>query len=783
MGKRLKKQKSKVRELSKALSVLMAASPVLLQTDAFAQATTSDPIADMYLSLNDKGIVEDLASRFQYTGNFNISSSNPNVANYQYQNGVLEIIPYNQGFATFTVTTSDNAKSDTFRVGIIDPGTDSRVDIGDLVKFASANRPFLTMNSDYEQMISQPIKPTGLVSHPPVGDGHSPLPIQDKIGELTNAQIFVTNDNYKQFKAGNLIKTLVLDDYFQDADLPITYAVQGTSSFVDYTITSDALGHKLLTYKAKAIGSSTLNLTVTDSVGVSTSMTLDVAVVDNRVNQAPTVSSVTYNVYWPGPNSAVTIPLVAGTAPLFTDPDGDLLTFELLPSTGYSNGVYASTNDYNTVNASVYFYGTPTAPVSFTVRGTDPGGLSKTITFNIPYGSAPDNPPPMVTSETYIIPVNKGATSFPQISLKDIFMDTEPLTYSVKTLPSTSTVIPSFSENGTWNTKLVFAGTAYSTFEFELEAADSVGQKVSKRFLFEVTNPAPSTTEGTYTVQGVKEGDTTFPEIKLTDFFVDTEPLTYSIQSVPSTTTVYPDVSYNHTWDAKLTFSGTAYNTFGFSVEAMDSDNQPATKSFIFNVNKRPTVTSDTYTVVVNEGATELPVISLTDFFTDTEPLKYSYSVLSSTNMLINFPGNETWDAKLAFSGTPSNSFDFEVHGVDSAGQMATKTFQLKVNKAPQAYTGGPWAASTNYGTTINETLPLRSNTGLFVDDSEDVLYFTVDQADSNGLHAEILNNGTNEAQIKITGTFTTYTEFTITATDSGGLTATKKITYSLLTT
>ncbi len=165
-------------------------------------------------------------------------------------------------------------------------------------------------------------------------------------------------------------ETVNVASYFTDPNgQALTYEAESS----DAGVATVSVSGSTMTVTAVAIGPATLTVTATDPYGLTASLTGRVEVIE-RVNQAPEsrggIRDITRSAGWSG-----TLELEDDT-PLFTDPDGDELTYSA-ESSDPSVATVSVTGSL--VSVATVAVGTATG----TVTATDPGGLSASVSFSV----------------------------------------------------------------------------------------------------------------------------------------------------------------------------------------------------------------------------------------------------------------------------------------------------------------------------------------------------------------------------------------------------------------
>ncbi|MBY0010855.1 hypothetical protein [Paenibacillus typhae] len=122
-------------------------------------------------------------------------------------------------------------------------------------------------------------------------------------------------------------------------------------------------------------------------------------------NQSPEALSQPLVIF--DPNQQKFVQTYSDLSHLFTDPDGDYLSYSIVEAPGFNSGLTLSLN-----GGMLTIGGTPTLPTAFTVRATDPGGLYADLRSTLNFV-----PEPLSHAVTY---ANGNLT---QIHLGDYFTD------------------------------------------------------------------------------------------------------------------------------------------------------------------------------------------------------------------------------------------------------------------------------------------------------------------------------------------------------------------------
>ena len=231
----------------------------------------------------------------------------------------------------------------------------------------------------------------------------------------------------------------------------------------DASVADASVAGSVVTVSLVSAGTATITVTATDPGGLSAS--LEAAVTVTQANRAPvaTVSAIP-------PQSGETGQTVqVDVSPLFSDPDGDALTYA------------AATSDASVADASVAgsvatlsLVGAGTATI--TVTATDPGGLSASLEAAVTVTQA--NRAPTATGDPPGSLSLPAGQSVPPIDVSAFFSDPDgdQLTYTAES--SNPSVVTATIEGSVLTLSLLAEGTATVT----IVATDAGGLSLSRSF-------------------------------------------------------------------------------------------------------------------------------------------------------------------------------------------------------------------------------------------------------------------------------------------------------------
>ncbi|MDE2847234.1 MAG: Ig-like domain-containing protein [Gemmatimonadota bacterium] len=483
-------------------------------------------------------------------------------------------------------------------------------------------------------------------------------------------------------------------------------------------------------------------------------------------NQAPqTVDYIDVGTLYVGGSSAT-----VNASSYFSDPNGDTLTYSV---NNPSPSIATVSITGSTVTIAPVAVGNTSKIV---VTAEDPGGLTATQDFNV---TVENTPPPnrAPTSVGYISDVTLqvgGSSATRSVSGKFSDPDGDTLTYSVND-PDTSTVTVSIS-GSTVTIAPVAAGT---TGKIVVTATDPGGLTATQDFNATVENPPPSqpnrapTAVGSIsdvTLQVGGSSATRSVSGKFSD--PDGDTLTYSVND-PDTSTVTVSIS-----GSTVTIAPVAAGTTGkIVVTAKDPGGLTATQDFTATVenpppppsqpNRAPTAAGSIGDRTLTVGGNS-STVNVSSYFSDPDDDTLTYSVNSPTPTIarVRISGS-TMTMTPVSAGTTAKVI---VTAEDPGGLSATQDFNIKVN-GPPVVSGSIAHRTVDVG---NSTFTVNVS-GKFSDPNSDILTFSA--SSSNKAAATVSeSSGTLTVTPKTGGT----TTITVTATDSGGLSASLSFTVKV---
>nr|WP_236587738.1 S-layer homology domain-containing protein [Tumebacillus amylolyticus] len=490
-------------------------------------------IPDQVVTLGGTNLPFDLAPYFhdeeQSVLHYIVASTGPSTCKVSVDaNGVVTFTPLKQGKAKITVAVDDfnSQKVNTsFYVTVNLPPTsaaisDQTATVGSGPTTVDLNALFSDPDNDtltYEASVADTSVATsglasGQLSLNPVAAGTTTVTVKAKDGrggelektfQLTvnpappapNQKPVVSSAPSNQtVTVGAADYTLDLSTIFTDPDGD---ALTFTATSSDASVATVTAVGSQLTLHQLAVGTSTITLTATDSHGEAETATFVVTVnpAPPAPNQKPMVSSAPSN-------QTVTVGAADYTLDLstvFTDPDGDVLTFDASSSDA---GVATAT----AVGSQLTLHPLTAGTATITLTATDSLGAAESTTFNVTVLAATPNPSqnqaPEVVATIYTQVLTPTVTNDRSYDLAQLFSDADGDTLTF-TAVSNSAQAATASVSGNMLTLSPGSGTGSTTVT--VTASDGKGGTAT----YDVNViTAPLVTNGRVTIhtkQGVKE--------------------------------------------------------------------------------------------------------------------------------------------------------------------------------------------------------------------------------------------------------------------------------------
>ncbi len=437
----------------------------------------------------------------------------------------------------------------------------------------------------------------------------------------------------------------------------------------------------------------------------------------------------------------------------FTDPDDDALIYTVTSS------ATATVTAATPVGSTVTLTGVAAGQATVTVTATDPGGLSAGTSFLATVTAAPANNAP-VAGVLPDVTLQVGRQAVVQLGEAFTDPDDDALIYTV-TSSATATVTAATPVGSTVTLTGVAAGQATVT----VTATDPGGLSAGTSFLATVTaapaNNAP--------VAGVLP-DVTLQVgrqavVQLGEAFTDpdNDALTYTVaSSVTAAVTAATPVG------ATVTLTGVAAGQATITVTATDSGGLSASTSFLATVtaapaNNAPVVSGELSDVTLQVG--RQAVVQLGAAFTDPDNDALTYTVASSVTAAVT--AATPVGATVTLTGVAAGQATITVTATDSGGLSASTSFLATVTAAPA--NNAPVVSGELSDVTLQVGRQAVVQLGAaFTDPDNDALTYTV----ASSVTAAVTAATPVGATVTLTGVAAGQATITVTATDSGGLSA-----------
>ena len=450
-------------------------------------------------------------------------------------------------------------------------------------------------------------------------------------------------------------------------------------------------------------------------------------------------------------------PLVGGTITIsdssdtirnvFSDADGDALTYELSIETG--NGASTTTLplgmslslDGVTPREIIFSDSVAVGVYDLVIKATDMYGLSVTEAFRVTVSTAP-----VVVTGNEISDVTFAFGETGEVVIADsndttrnVFNDADTgdtLTYTLQIEDATGTFVDTFPSGITWDNTmgdeaLIFADTiAVGVYDFIITATDMYGLSVTDTFRITVST-AP------VVVTGNEISDVTFAfgetgEVVIADsndttrnVFNDADTgdtLTYTLQIEDATGTFVDTFPSGITWDntmgdEALIFADTvAVGVYDLVIKATDTYGLSVTDTFSVTVDTAPVVLNSISDVIIAPLVGGRITIADSNDTTrnvfsdaDGDVLIYlaTFSDGSSLSSGITFV-TSNGVTQLIFADTVAvGVYDLVIKATDTYGLSVTDTFRITVYTAPVVDEGGDeWLVRRDTETSYSYVIP-----------------------------------------------------------------------------
>ena len=500
-----------------------------------------------------------------------------------------------------------------------------------------------------------------------------------------------------------------------------------------------------VTINGVSAGTATVTVTASDPGGLSATQSISVTV--EAVNQAPVAEGMIDDL-----GLVVGADATVDVAASFSDPDGDELTYAVTSSdTAVATVAVAG--------AMVTVTAVAAGSATVTVTATDPGELSASQEFGVTVQESNEPPVAEGTIDDQTVVAGSGV----EVDVSGNFKDPndDELTYAAT---SSDEAIATVSTSGA---VVTIMGIAPGTATVTVTASDAGMLSASQEFgvTVEAANQAP-VAEGTIDDQSMVVGDEATLDVAASFRDPDGDELTFTANSSDTTVaTVSPD-------GATVTVVAVASGNATVTVTATDPGGLSASQEFGVTVeaaNQAPVAegTIDDQTVVAGMESG----VDVIDNFSDPHDDELTYSATSSDTTVTAVATEGT---VVTVMGIAPGSATVTVTATDPGGLSASQEFGVTVEAANQA----PMAEGTIDDQTVvagmESTVDVTDN---FSDPDGDDLTYSATSSDE-----AVATLSTSGAVVTIMGVTPGNATVTVTATDSGGLSASQEFGVTVAT-
>ncbi len=527
---------------------------------------------------------------------------------------------------------------------------------------------------------------------------------------------------------------------------------------------------KTITVTGVAAGATTVTVTATDPHGATASDPFTVTVTTGS-NRAPTVgnSISDFNARLQG---VYTVALEATGASVFSDPDGDTLTYTITNSDPAK-----ATATLSAATNTITVTGVAAGATTVTVTAADPHGASVTDSFTVTVTSTANNAPTVANRIADLAARPQGVYSVPlEADNAAVFADADgdTLTYTITNSdPAKATTTLSAATN-----TITVTGVAAGATTVTVTAADPHGGSVTDSFTVTVTataNNAPvviaavgqltARPGGVYSVPLEAEGAAVFSD-------PDGDTLTYTLHNADTAkATATLDAA-----TATITITGVAAGATTITVTASDgvggTVDDPFTVTVEATTNRAPTVANPVTNFAARQGGVYIVALQTPGaaVFSDPDGDTLTYSLTNSDNTKATAVLNTT-TASITVTGVAVGTTTVTVGAADGHGGSASTSFVVTVSpESNRAVTVANPISDLAVRPSSVYTVPLEAaGAAVFSDPDGDTLTYSLTNSDNTKATA-VLN--TTTASITVTGVAVGTTTVTVSATDGHGSSA-----------
>ena len=583
-------------------------------------------------------------------------------------------------------------------------------------------------------------------------------------GNLTTTQSFsvtVSQTNHSPVAVGTIPDqslavggasvSVDVSSYFNDPDGDaLSYAFSSSDT---NKLNASITGATIL-FTGVDTGTVTITVTATDTSDLFASQTFSVAI--GSQNRPPVAVGTIPDQSLAVGGASVSVDVSS----YFNDPDGDALSYAF------------SSSDTNKLNASItgatiLFTGVDTGTVTITVTATDTSDLFASQTFSVAIGS--QNRPPVAVGTIPDQSLAVGGASV-SVDVSSYFNDPDGDALSYAFSSSDTNKLNASITGAT----ILFTGVDEGSITITVTATDTSDLFASQTFSVAVSSQKNGTpvTIGTIPDQTVNIGGASV-SVDVSGYFSDPDgdALSYAFEFSDSS-----KMNASVTGSTVL-FTGVAAGTVTVTVTATDTGNLTATQTFTLTVNAQnqaPTTigTIPAQTMTVGDSTTTVDVSS---YFSDADNDTLTYTASSSDTAKATVSVS---NATISITGVAAGTATITVTATDPGNLTATQSFTLTVTQPNRA----PVKSSKDEipKQSIDSAAPV-SVTGIdtyFTDPDGDTLTYTA--ASSDTTIATVSVSSTTVTASRVTAALSGQVTITVTATDPGGLSATRTFTVTV---
>lgn len=512
-------------------------------------------------------------------------------------------------------------------------------------------------------------------------------------------------------------RTLNLPYHFFDPEgTPLKFVVVALSSNASITPQGDTR-----TITAVRVGSSRINIVVTDGTGLSTSHSVNVKVKERGQNTAPYFTNATTQFTYSLSEDASAQTRVGSPHPA-GDVDGDTLYYRIL---GHSDRFSVQQNNGQIyVNRNNAFDYELHRTLSFTLEVSDNFGGRDTVNITVQIQDVNEPPVKVRDIPTQTVAENRSI----QVAVASYFSDPDSadrgnLRYDVRVHD------PAVASASVANGILTIHGIAAGETSITISAMDRESSSVSGTFTVRVNENIPPRVLNPVPDQVVQPNTPTV--IDLANVFADIDSLTIgepqsSDPAVALATLVGADSD-------RIVIVGRTAGTTTITLTATNEAGVPITHSFLVTVNSPPQVIATIADQVVNAGVTA--TVNLATVFSDPDAgdtLSYVPSAEDRAIVHVVLIGTT-----LRITGLRSGSTIVSVVASDPHGASVTDSFTIRVNSSPTVV--APIAPVTLVNSDSSQVVELAN---VFADpDPTDILGYTATSSNTAAATATVTGN------------------------------------------